>query len=83
MYNSEGLFVRSFRVRADKAFVRLRKTLSEHSFGVLKRVMDMGYCLMKGISLVRGEFSLAFLAYNLRRAINIIGVSKLLSVIQS
>jgi len=40
VYNSEGLFVRSFRVRADKAFVRLCKTLSEHPFGVLKCVRD-------------------------------------------
>jgi hypothetical protein len=55
----------------------------EHPFGVLKRVMDMGYCLLKGFERVRGEFSLAFLAFNLKRVINLVGVQKLIQVIQT
>jgi hypothetical protein len=83
VYDEEGLYVKQVRVRSDKVLVRLRKTLSEHPFGVLKRVMDMGYCLLRGISLVRGEFSLAFLAFNLKRVINIVGVAKLVQTIRN
>jgi hypothetical protein len=41
--------------------------------------MDAGYCLTKGIEKVRGEFSLAFLAYGLKRVINILGARELIS----
>jgi hypothetical protein len=83
VYDESNLFVRQVRVKSDKDSVLLRKSLVEHPFGVLKRVMDMGYCLLKGFSLVRGEFSLAFLAYNLKRVINFVGVPKLMQAIQT
>jgi hypothetical protein len=82
VYNSEGLFVRRFGVKADRGFVGLRKCLCEHPFGSLKRGFGMGYCLLRGIERVRGEFSLSFLVYNLRRVLNIVGVSRLLQAIQ-
>lgn len=40
--------------------------------------MDAGYCLLKGLKNVCGEFSLAFLAYNFKRVINILGVKMLI-----
>jgi len=52
--------------------------LAEHPFGTVKRAMDAGYLLTKGIKNVTGEFSLVFLAYNLKRVINIIGAKKLI-----
>jgi transposase len=39
--------------------------------------MDAGYCLLKGKAKVTAEFSLVFLAYNLKRIINIMGSTKL------
>ncbi|MCL1976749.1 MAG: IS1182 family transposase [Candidatus Bathyarchaeota archaeon] len=83
VYDESNLFVRQVRVKSDKGLVLLRKEVVEHPFGVLKRVMDMGYCLLKGFDLVRGEFSLAFLAYNLKRVINLVGVPKLIQAIQA
>jgi hypothetical protein len=83
VYDESGLFVRQVRVKPDKGFVLLRKSIVEHPFGTLKRAMDAGYCLLKGVERVRGEFSLAFLAYNLKRAINLVGVSKLIQTIQT
>jgi len=83
VYDEGGLFVRRFRVRSDKGVVLLRKCLCEHPFGSLKRGFGMGYCLLRGVEKVRGEFSLSFLVYNLRRVLNIVGVSKLLQTIQS
>jgi transposase len=37
---------------------------------------------MRGLENVRAEFSLTALAYNLRRAINILGVGTLIAAIQ-
>jgi hypothetical protein len=37
---------------------------------------------MRGLDKVRAEFSLTALAYNLRRAINIIGVETMMAAIQ-
>jgi hypothetical protein len=46
----------------------------EHSFGSIKHWMYQGAFLMMGLDKVRAEFSLTALAYNLRRALNILGV---------
>jgi transposase len=55
-----------------------RQELAEHPYGTMKRGMDQGYFLTRGLENVRGEMSLTVLVYNLRRAINILGVRKLL-----
>ena len=65
----------------DPKITTCRKELAEHPFGTLKRAMDMGYLLTKGLEKVTGEFSLAFLAYNLKRVINIIGVKALIKAV--
>jgi transposase len=58
-----------------------RSSLVEHPFGTLKRGMNQGYFLLKGLEKVRGEFSLSALAYNLKRVFNIVGVEKLISAL--
>ena len=55
-----------------------RQMIVEHPFGTLKRTMNFYYLLLRGFRKVRGEVSLAFFAYNLKRVINILGVEKLL-----
>ena len=47
----------------------------------MKRGMDQGYFLLKGLTRVRGEFSLTAFAYNLKRALNIVGVPRLLDAL--
>lgn len=47
----------------------------------MKRGMDQGYFLTKGLEKVGGEISLTVLVYNFRRAINILGVQKLLEAV--
>ena len=61
----------------------LRHQLSEHPFGSMKRWMDQGYFLMRGLHNVRAEFSLTVLAYNFRRVITLLGMPRLLEVLQS
>jgi transposase len=66
--------------RAPELFAQ-RKALSEHPFGTMKRAMDQGYFLLKGLRKVRGEFSLTVLAYNLKRVLNLVGVPRLLEAL--
>jgi transposase len=51
-----------------------RREIVEHPFGSIKQWMHQGAFVMRGLANVRGEFSLTALAYNLRRALNILGV---------
>ena len=69
------------RLRARPDLFRQRKALAEHPFGTMKRAMDQGYFLLRGLAKVRGEFSLTSLAYNLRRVINLLGVPQLLAAV--
>lgn len=59
----------------------LRKEIIEHVFGTVKIEMDAGYFLCRGKKAVTAETSLVFLAYNLKRAVKIIGVKELMGKI--
>jgi transposase len=69
------------RLRGAPELCRQRKALSEHPYGTMKRGMDQGYFLLKGLRKVRGEFSLTALAYNLKRVINLVGVPRLVAAL--
>lgn len=69
------------RVAEHPEKVKLRKCLAEHPFGTIKRVMDQGYFLMRGLTKVGTEVSLTILAYNLKRVINILGVRKMVEAL--
>jgi transposase len=58
-----------------------RKAIVEHPFGTIKLSMDQGYFLMKGIPKTSAEMSLSFLAYNIKRVINIMGVPKMIEAL--
>ena len=66
------------RARDNPEKMKLRKELAEHPFGTIKSAMNQGSFLLKGLSKVTGEFSLTALAYNMKRAINIVGVKKMM-----
>jgi transposase len=61
--------------------VELRKCLVEHPFGTIKRAMNQGYFLMRGLSKVGAEMSLTILAYNLKRVMNILGMRKMIEAV--
>ena len=60
---------------------RLRRQTVEHVFGTLKAWMGPTHFLTKTLPRVRTEMSLNVLAYNLKRAIQILGVQPLIRVI--
>ena len=58
-----------------------RRAIVEHPFGSIKQWMNQGAFLMRGLDKVRAEFSLTALVYNLRRALNILGVERLMEAV--
>jgi transposase len=63
--------------------MRLRKQIVEHPFGTIKHWMGSTHFLMKGLPKVQTEMSLHVLAYNMRRAINILGVEAILEQLET
>ena len=62
--------------------MRQRKRLVEHPYGTIKHWMGSTHFLMKRLPNVQAEMSLHVLAYNLRRAINILGVPRIMEQLQ-
>ena len=60
-----------------------RREIAEHPFGTMKRAFNQGYLLLKGLRKVKGEVGFTMLAYNMRRAINILGVGTLIALVKA
>ena len=69
------------RVRTNAVIMKLRKQMVEHPFGTIKFWNDQRHFLMKGLEKVKGEFSLSTLAYNIKRAVNVLGVKALVAAL--
>jgi transposase len=69
------------RIAENPEKIELRKNLAEHPFGTIKRAMNQGYFLMRGLSKVGAETSLTILAYNFKRVMNILGVRKMMEAV--
>ena len=59
----------------------LRRNLSEHPAGTIKRALNQGYLLLRGLRKVNGEFGFTVLAYDIRRALNILGTGGLMDAL--
>jgi len=77
-YDDKKLYVKQIHIKPEKNIYAQRKSICEHPFGTVKQSMDGRYCLTKGKRKITGEFALIYLAYNLKRAINILGTKKLI-----
>lgn len=69
------------RLRARPELIDRRRDTVEHPFGSIKQWMNQGAFLTRGLDNVRGEFSLTALVYNLRRALNIVGVRSMIAAV--
>ena len=67
------------RLAARPEVMDRRRESVEHPFGTIKQWMGQGAFLTRRLGNVRGEFSLTALAYNLRRAINLVGVNAMVA----
>lgn len=82
-FDDSDLFLRKVHIFQNKEIVRQRKAIVEHPFGTVKRAMGISYLLLKGKQKVEGEIALAFLAFNLKRAIHIMGIQPLIQAIRA
>ena len=69
------------RLKTRPEILDRRRKVVEHPFGSIKQWMYQGAFLMRGLTKVRAEFSLTALAYNLRRALNILGVEAMTAAV--
>nr|WP_304656227.1 transposase [Neorhizobium galegae] len=71
------------RLAARRGILDIRRESVEHPFGTVKQWMYQGAFLMRCLENVRGEFSLTALAYNIKRAITIVGVPALIAAVRA
>ena len=67
------------RLAARPELLDARRESVEHPFGSIKQWMGQGAFLTRRLENVRGEFSIPALAYNIRRAISLVGVPALIA----
>lgn len=79
--NEEVVERQAARVAAAPGFVAWRKEIVEHVFGFLRNGGHDRF-LCRGLAMVRAEFSLSALAYNLRRALNTCTVPEILQALR-
>ncbi|RWX81877.1 IS1182 family transposase [Neorhizobium lilium] len=71
------------RLAARPDILDQRRESVEHPFGTIKQWMYQGAFLMRRLENVRGEFSLTALAYNIKRAITLVGVAGLIAGVRT
>ncbi len=69
------------RLKARPWILDRRRETVEHPFGTIKQWMNQGAFLTRGLEKARAEFSLTALAYNLRRALNILGMDEMMAAV--
>ena len=66
------------RIQDDKEKLKQRMCLSEHPFGTVKWYRGAHNLLCKGKEKAAAELGLSFLAYNMTRAIHLVGAKTLI-----
>jgi hypothetical protein len=83
-YANEAILDRmAARLAAKPEVLDQRRESVEHPFGSIKQWMGQRDFLTRRIENVRGEFSLTALAYNIRRALTLVGVTGLIQAIKA
>lgn len=70
--NQKVLDDMDIKVKLDPQKMWLRSQICEHPFGIIKQEMGARTFLMKGLRKVNAEAGLTFLAFNIKRVINIL-----------
>jgi transposase len=71
------------RLNQNLQAMRVRRETVEHPFGTLKMRMGATHFLMKRLPKVATEMALHVLAYNVTRAMNIVGIQPLIAAIRA
>ena len=78
--HEESLERMAAAVRAHPEKLAQRKSLIEHPWGTIKMILAGGF-LVRGLQKVSAEVNLAHFSYNLKRALAVLGVQKLLKAL--
>ena len=78
-HHEDALQRMNARIEADPGLLRKRRCAAEHPFGTIKRMTSGGRFLTRGLCRVKTEAALSVLAYNLLRALNMLGATTLLA----
>lgn len=76
--NEDVLERNDARLKLRPGIMKIRSTLAEHPFGIIKDIWGAGRFLCRGLQAVRAEAALSVLAFNLRRLVTILGVKPLI-----
>jgi transposase len=76
-FHEDALDRMNRRVVANPGLMQIRRCTAEHPFGTIKRMTAGGRFLTRGLQKVRAEAALSVLAYNILRAVNMIGAHNL------
>lgn len=67
----------------NKELYRKRQEINEHIFGTIKRKWGYNHTNLKGLEKVGGEMALIMTVYNMKRAMNIVGIEKLIEKLKT
>jgi len=70
------------KIKEDVNKIKERMCLSEHPFWTVKWYHGAHYLLCKGKEKATAELWLSFLAYNIKRAISLVGTKKLIEAME-
>ena len=80
---AEAVAENNQRYQANAQLYRKRQEINEHIFGTIKRQWGYNHTNLTGLEKVNGEHSLIMLVYNIKRAMNILGVLELIAKLQN
>jgi hypothetical protein len=76
---ARGVEENNKRYQENPQLYRTRQEINEHIFGNIKRQWGYNHTNLTGLEKVNGEHSLIMLVFNIKRSINILGVSDLIA----
>ena len=80
---AEAVFENTNRYKHNKELYRKRQEINEHIFGTIKRQWGYNHTNLKGLEKVNGEMALIMTVYNMKRTINILGISNVLEKLKN
>lgn len=80
---AEAVAANNQRYRDNQQLYRKRQEINEHIFGTIKRQWGYNHTNLTGLEKVGGEHALIMLVYNIKRAMNILGIRSLVEKLRN
>lgn len=80
---AEAVEINKVNYKNNKELYRKRQEINEHIFGTIKRQWGYNHTNLRGLAKVNGEMALIMTVYNMKRAMNILGIEQLLEKLKT